>query len=165
MVPTDGAQWGEWQVARDLKVDPARDAVLADDVHEAVTWLAARGVRHVLLAGFASNLCIVFRETGLLTLLRSNFRAALLHDLTDPMLAPLARPYLPHGQAQRLHLAYLQRFVAPSVRAARSLFHPTLVPDASAGEHHGRSGAETGEEARSARIRAWRGAHAVRAER
>lgn len=105
-----------WQKQIDgLRIDD-RDAI-SDSGEEIWALLAARGVKHVLLCGVHTNMCVLGRPFGLRQMAKNGRQVALLRDLTDTMYNPARAPYVNHFVGTDLIVEHIEKVVCPTVES------------------------------------------------
>jgi len=97
-----------------VAIDPDRDYV-SDRGDEVLAILRSRGIRHVLLTGVHTNMCVLGRPFGIRRLLAAGFDVALVRDLTDSMYNPRAWPFVDHFTGHDLVVAYVEQHLCPTV--------------------------------------------------
>lgn len=82
-----------------------------------VVWnvLRARGIRHVILAGVHTNMCVLGRPFGLRQMVRAGMDTALLRDCTDVMYNPERWPYVSHFTGLDLVIDHIEANVCPTL--------------------------------------------------
>lgn len=120
---SDGGSDTEDSSARDTRVwsrqhpavtiDPDCD-IITDDGGELAGYLRETGRDSVLMTGVHTNMCVLNRTFGLVSLTAMGFRAALVADLTDAMYNPARPPYVDHDAGTALVIRYIEAFVCPS---------------------------------------------------
>ena len=95
-------------------VEIREEDVISADGGEVYSILRANGVKHVLVCGVHTNMCILNRPFAIKRLVRWGFDVALIRDLTDAMYNPLQRPYVSHAEGTRLVIEYIEKFWCPT---------------------------------------------------
>ncbi|MGK0184858.1 MAG: nicotinamidase-related amidase/type 1 glutamine amidotransferase [Verrucomicrobiales bacterium] len=82
-----------------------------------VVWnvLRSRGVKHVILAGVHTNMCVLGRPFGLRQMVRAGIDTALLRDCTDVMYNPKRWPYVSHFTGLDLVIDHIEAYVCPTL--------------------------------------------------
>ena len=96
-----------------IDIDAERDGI-ADDGREVYSFLASRGIRHLLIMGVHTNMCVINRTFAIKQMVRWGLDVTLLRDLTDAMYNPATPPYVSHEQGTRLVIEYIEKFWCPS---------------------------------------------------
>ena len=125
--PAEHAQWEAkliglgrnphlpWQRQSEMiTIDPERD-YLSDRGGEIWNILQARKIRHVILTGVHTNMCVLGRPFGLRQMARNGMNVVLLRDLTDTMYNPQRWPYVSHHEGTRRIIAHIERFICPTI--------------------------------------------------
>jgi nicotinamidase-related amidase len=99
-----------------IEIDQARD-VLSDDGREVYSLFQARGIRHMLLMGVHTNMCILNRSFAIKQMVRWGVEVALIRDLTDVMYNPAYLPYVSHDEGTALTIGYIEKFWCPTTES------------------------------------------------
>lgn len=94
---------------------------LTDSGIEVWNVLEANGIRHVLVAGVHTNMCVLGRPFGLRNLVRSGKEAVLVRDLTDTMYNSRAWPYVSHYTGTDRIIEHIEKFVCPTIGSEQIL--------------------------------------------
>lgn len=97
-----------------IEVDPARDAI-SDNGRELYNLYRARGIRHVLIMGVHTNMCVLHRSFAIKRMVRWGLDVALVRDLTDTMYNPGRSPYVSHEEGTRLVVEFIEGAWCPTV--------------------------------------------------
>ena len=97
-----------------ITIDPQRDYI-TDRGSEIWSLFEHHGIRHVLLVGVHTNMCVLGRPFGLRQLVRCGKEVALVRDLTDTMYNPAQAPRVSHFSGTDLVLDYIERYICPTV--------------------------------------------------
>ena len=97
-----------------IRIDGDRDYI-SDSGSEIWSILQQRKIRHVLLVGVHTNMCVLGRPFGLRQLARNGMQVALVRDLTDTMYNPASRPFVNHFSGTDLIIDYIERYICPTV--------------------------------------------------
>jgi nicotinamidase-related amidase len=97
-----------------IDIDQNRD-VISDQGSQIYNVLQDRGIRHVVIMGVHTNMCILNRSFGIKQLARWGLEVMLCRDLTDSMYNPERSPYLDHDQGTDLVVAYIESHWCPSI--------------------------------------------------
>jgi nicotinamidase-related amidase len=103
-----------------ITIDPEADFI-SDRGDEVWNILAARGIRHVILAGVHVNMCVLGRPFGLRQLARHGREVVLMRDMTDAMYNPARWPYVSHVEGTRRVIAHIERTVCPTITSDQVL--------------------------------------------
>jgi nicotinamidase-related amidase len=96
-----------------IDVDEERDAI-SDDGREVFSFFHARGIRHMLLMGVHTNMCVLNRSFAIKQMVRWGVEIALIRDLTDAMYNPAFSPYVSHDEGTQLVIGYIEKFWCPT---------------------------------------------------
>jgi len=94
-------------------VDHDRD-VISDDGHEIYSFLQQHSLRHVIMVGVHTNMCVLNRTFGVKQMVRWGVDIVLVRELTDAMYNPGMRPYVSHDEGTRLVVGYVEKFWCPT---------------------------------------------------
>jgi arylsulfatase A-like enzyme/nicotinamidase-related amidase len=97
-----------------VTIDADRDFI-TDRGDEALAILRQQGIRHVLMTGVHTNMCVLGRPFGIRRLLAAGLDVALVRDLTDSMYNPRAWPFVDHFTGHDLVVAYVEQHLCPTV--------------------------------------------------
>ncbi len=95
-----------------IDIDPGRDGI-SDDGQEVYSFLATRGVRHLLVMGVHTNMCVINRTFGIKQMVKWGLDVTLVRDLTDAMYNPATPPYISHREGTELVVGYIEKFWCP----------------------------------------------------
>lgn len=93
----------------------AEGDAISDSGAEIWNLLEARGIRHVVVMGVHTNMCVVGRSFGLRNLARAGRDVVLARDLTDSMYNPRRAPQVAHRRGTELVVAHIEQHVCPTV--------------------------------------------------
>ena len=128
----ENAQWAQkmealgrnpgtpWKTQTPLIEIDARDYIAAAGD---VVWniLRDRNIRHVILAGVHTNMCVLGRPFGLRQMVRAGMDTALLRDCTDVMYNPARWPYVSHFTGLDLVIDHVEANVCPTLTSDQLL--------------------------------------------
>jgi nicotinamidase-related amidase len=112
-----GSPWKRQIAAIGIVADDA----ISDSGPEIWNLFAARGIRHVLLVGVHTNMCVLGRPFGLRNMARFGKEPLLVRDLTDTMYNSRARPRVNHFRGTDLIVAHIEKYVCPTVTSDQLL--------------------------------------------
>lgn len=93
-----------------IEIDERKDFV-TDSGNEVWNILEANGIKHILICGVHTNMCVLGRPFGLRQLSSHGKQAVLIRDLTDTMYNPLRWPYVNHFSGTDLVIDHVEKFV------------------------------------------------------
>ena len=96
-----------------IEIDPARDAV-SDNGRDLYNLYRQRGIKHLLIMGVHTNMCVLGRSFAIKQMVRWGFDVTLVRDLTDTMYNPARSPYVSHDEGTRLVVEYIEAFWCPT---------------------------------------------------
>lgn len=115
-----GGSW--YRQSEVITIDGNRDFISAEPgqwperSQELLNVLTLTGIRNVLIAGVATNMCIMNRPFGIKALKTMGFNVALIRELTDTMFDPVKdTPYVSHDMATELQIGFIERMWVPTV--------------------------------------------------
>ena len=97
-----------------IEIDQARDGI-SDDGQEIYNFMCQQGVKHLIMMGVHTNMCILDRSFGIKQMVKWGIDVVLVRDLTDAMYNPAMPPYVSHDEGTRLVVEYIEKFWCPSV--------------------------------------------------
>lgn len=103
-----------------IEIDIERDFI-SDRGDEVWNILEARGIRHVILTGVHTNMCVLGRPFGLRQMARNGRQVVLVRDMTDCMYNPKRWPYVDHFTGNDLIVAHIEQFVCPTITSDQIL--------------------------------------------
>ncbi len=89
--------------------------LISDNGSEVYSALKARDIRHVLIAGVHTNMCVLNRTFAIKQLTRWGVRCILLRDLTDSMYNPADRPHVTHDGGTALVIEHIEKYWCPTM--------------------------------------------------
>lgn len=96
-----------------LEIGP--NDLISDKGEEVYSALRLRGIRHLLVAGVHTNMCILNRSFAIRQMTHWGVRCILLRDLTDAMYDPKDAPHVSHDQGTGLVVGYIEKNFAPTM--------------------------------------------------
>jgi nicotinamidase-related amidase len=97
-----------------IEIDQNRD-VISDQGSLIYNVIQQREIRHVVIMGVHTNMCILNRSFGIKQLSRWQVEVVLCRDLTDSMYNPERPPYVDHDVGTDLVVAYVESHWCPSI--------------------------------------------------
>ena len=97
-----------------IEIDQERDGI-SDNGREIYSFLQQKGIRHVILMGVHTNMCILNRSFAIKQMVRWSVNVMLCRDLTDAMYNPAKPPYVSHDEGTQLVVEYIEKFWCPSI--------------------------------------------------
>ncbi len=89
--------------------------LISDKGDEVYSALKLRGIKHLLVAGVHTNMCILNRTFAIRQMTKWGVKCILLRDLTDAMYDPKDAPYVTHDQGTNLVIQHIEQHWAPTV--------------------------------------------------
>ena len=108
----EGRAWTR-QIAA-IEIDQQRDGI-SDSGQEIYSFLQSKGIRHVIIMGVHTNMCILNRSFAIKQMVRWGMDTVLCRDLTDAMYNPARPPYVNHEEGTRLVVEYIEKFWCPTI--------------------------------------------------
>ena len=96
------------------------DAV-SDNGQEIYNLFRQRGVKHVIILGVHTNMCILGRTFGIRQSVDNGFDVALVRDLTDTMYNPRKAPFVSHEKGTELVIEHVEKNWCPTIPSAAVL--------------------------------------------
>jgi len=103
-----------------IEIDQQRDGV-SDKGAEVYNLMQQRGIKHLLIMGVHTNMCVLGRSFAIKQMVRWGVDVALIRDLTDAMYNPARPPYVSHWEGTRLVVEYIEKFWCPTVASTEIL--------------------------------------------
>ena len=89
--------------------------------------MQARGIRHVIVAGTAANMCVMGKSLGIRNLVSHGIEVVAAWDMTRPCYNPASPPYVNMPEATRMMAEYYEKFWCPTITGAEILKSPPRV--------------------------------------
>ena len=103
-----------------IEIDQARDAV-SDNGRDLFNLYRERGIKHLLIMGVHTNMCVLGRSFAIKQMVRWGFNVTLVRDLTDTMYNPARPPYVSHEEGTRLVVEFIEKFWCPTTTSGEVL--------------------------------------------
>ncbi|MEI8212724.1 MAG: ThuA domain-containing protein [Planctomycetota bacterium] len=103
-----------------IRVDQEQDFI-SDSGKEIWNILKSRNVKHVMLCGVHTNMCVLGRPFGLRQLKAHGIEAVLVRDLTDTMYNPQRWPFVSHFSGTDAVVQHIERFVCSTMTSDQVL--------------------------------------------
>lgn len=91
------------------------DDYISDLGSEVYAILKQKGITTLVIAGVHTNMCILGRSFAIKQMLAWGIDVVLVRDLTDAMYNPAMPPYVNHDEGTRLVIAYIEKFLCPTI--------------------------------------------------
>jgi nicotinamidase-related amidase/type 1 glutamine amidotransferase len=104
----------------DIQIDSERDYI-TDSGNQVWNILHEQKIKHVLICGVHTNMCVLGRPFGLRQLANHGKHVLLVRDLTDTMYNPASWPYANHYTGTDLIVDHVERFVCPTTTSDQFL--------------------------------------------
>jgi len=91
----------------------AGDAIT--DSAEAYNLLRQRGIKHLLVMGVHTNMCVLGRPFAIRQMVRQGLDVALVRDLTDSLYNPSRAPFVNHHTGTDLVVEHIERHWCPTL--------------------------------------------------
>jgi type 1 glutamine amidotransferase/nicotinamidase-related amidase len=91
-----------------------RDAI-SDSGVEIWNLMESRGIKHVMLMGVHTNMCVLGRPFGLRQMARHKKDVVLVRDLTDTMYNSRSWPYVSHFEGTNRIIEHIEKYVCPTI--------------------------------------------------
>lgn len=89
--------------------------VISDNAQEIHSYFQAEGIKHVVIMGVHTNMCVLGRPFGIRAMVRLGYDVVLARDLTDAMYDPRQPPYVSHTRGTELVIEHIERYWCPSI--------------------------------------------------
>jgi nicotinamidase-related amidase len=96
----------------------AQEDGISDSGEEIDRYFRQQGIRHVVLMGVHTNMCVLGRSFGIRQLVALGYDVVLARDLTDTMYNPRSRPYVSHARGTALVIEHIERHWCPTIESA-----------------------------------------------
>jgi nicotinamidase-related amidase len=90
--------------------------------------MQARGIRHVIVAGTAANMCVMGKPLGIRNLVCHGIEVVAARDMVRPMYNPASPPYVNMAEATRMMGEYYEKFWCPTV-TGRDILQSSARPN------------------------------------
>ena len=97
-----------------IEIDQERDGI-SDSGQEIWNFLHQCGIRHVIIMGVHTNMCVLNRPFAIRALVRRGANVVLARDLTDTMYNPAMPPHVSHDEGTRLVVDYIEKNYCPTL--------------------------------------------------
>ncbi|MDX1946788.1 MAG: hypothetical protein SFU86_15410 [Pirellulaceae bacterium] len=103
-----------------ITIDAERD-YLSDRGDEVWSILENRCIKHVILTGVHTNMCVLGRPFGLRQMVKNGQQVVLVRDLTDCMYNPRRWPKVDHFTGNDLIVSHVERYICPTITSDQIL--------------------------------------------
>ncbi|MFB3882483.1 MAG: isochorismatase [Armatimonadota bacterium] len=97
-----------------IEIDEERDAI-SDSGQEIWNLMQERGLRHLIIMGVHTNMCILGRSFAIKAMVQRGVDIVLVRDLTDAMYNPARSPFVSHDEGTRLVIEHIEKHWCPTV--------------------------------------------------
>jgi putative membrane-bound dehydrogenase-like protein len=109
-----------------IEIDSSRDFI-TESGEESWNVLEQHDIKHVMLVGVHTNMCVLGRPFGLRQLARNGKNVVLVRDLTDTMYNPERPPMVSHFAGTDLIVEHVEEHVCPTVSSEQLLGGQSFV--------------------------------------
>ncbi len=88
---------------------------ISDRGDEIFSFCKTHGIKHIVMMGVHTNMCVLGRPFGIRQLVRLGFDVALARDLTDAMYDPRQPPYVSHTRGTELVIEHIEKYWCPTI--------------------------------------------------
>ncbi|NLH15416.1 MAG: nicotinamidase [Phycisphaerae bacterium] len=107
-------QGNPWRKQIDaIFIDP-KD-IISDDGIQIGRLFEQRGIRHVIVMGVHTNMCVVGRPFGARNLARWGKDVVIMRDMTDTMYNPKMSPQVNHFTGTSVVLEHIEKYICPTI--------------------------------------------------
>jgi type 1 glutamine amidotransferase/nicotinamidase-related amidase len=103
------------------------DDAISDSGSEIWNLLESRGIKHVLLIGVHTNMCVLGRPFGLRQLARHGKEVMLVRDLTDTMYNSRSWPYVSHFEGTARIIEHIEKYVCATCTSSDLTGQPAFA--------------------------------------
>jgi len=96
-------------------IEIADEDAISDNGQEVYNLLKQRGIKHLLVCGVHTNMCILHRTFAIKQMTRWGIQCALARDCTDAMYNPRKAPYVSHACGTGMVIEYIEQFWCPTI--------------------------------------------------
>lgn len=96
-----------------IYIDP--QDVISDDGIQIGRLFEQRGIRHVIVMGVHTNMCVVGRPFGARNLARWGKDVVIMRDMTDTMYNPKMAPQVNHFAGTSVVLEHIEKYICPTI--------------------------------------------------
>jgi nicotinamidase-related amidase len=89
--------------------------VISDNGLEIFSLLRQRGIPTLLIAGVATNRCVLSRSFGIRQMVRWGVPCILVRDLTDALYNPAQFPYVSQAEGTERVIRHIEQFYCPTI--------------------------------------------------
>ena len=112
--------YGAWtRQHKGISIDAADG--ISDDGREVYSYFAQEGIKHLIVMGVHTNMCVLNRSFALRQMTKWGIECVLVRDLTDTMYDPLDAPQVSHDEGTALVVDHIEKYIAPSTTSAELL--------------------------------------------
>lgn len=112
---TDGDKFYKAWSRQHAAVEIWPNDLISDKGEEVYSALRLRGIKHLLVAGVHTNMCILNRSFAIRQMTKWGVRCILLRDLTDAMYDPKDAPHVSHEEGTNLVIQHIEQHWAPTM--------------------------------------------------
>lgn len=96
----------------------AEQDLISDKGTEVYSALRERGIKHLIVMGVHTNMCVLHRSFAIKQMTRWGINCILVRDLTDAMYNPKKPPFVSHDEGTELVIQYIEKYWCPSVQSS-----------------------------------------------
>lgn len=102
-------------------IEVAEPDAVTDRGDEVYNLLRQRGIKHLLVCGVHTNMCVLHRSFAIKQMTRWGVDCALVRDCTDALYNPRKAPFVSHAKGTDLVIEHVERHWCPSVHSGQIL--------------------------------------------
>ena len=99
-----------------IKIDDERDGI-SDDGREVWNFMQARGIKHYVIMGVHTGMCILDRKFAIKQMVKWGMDVMLCQDMTDALYSPAKPPYVSQQEGTQLIIGYIEKFWCPTIES------------------------------------------------
>ena len=105
--------YGAWK-SEHPAIEIAEPDAVTDIGGEVYNLLQQLGIKHLILFGVHTNMCVLHRSFAIKQMTRWGVPCVLVRDLTDTMYSPKRPPHVPHERGTELVVEFIEKHWCPS---------------------------------------------------
>ena len=115
--PEDDKAYSAWTRQHPAILITEPDGI-SDNGREVYNFLHQEGIKHVIMMGVHTNMCVLGRSFAIRQMTRWGLNCYLVRDLTDTMYNPAKPPKVSHDEGTELVVQHIEKYWCPSMLSA-----------------------------------------------